>query len=157
MGRGLWVITASVAIVTPVLVVVASAPARTCQSSFPCVIAGVVLILILLVAFVFLWRQRARAKENTLKLTARMTGLEETEVTVCLSVCLSVYLSIQRACTKENTLKLTARMTGLEETEISFCPSVCLSVVVSFCYSVSTSPSVIHFPCLSVCLWTSTS
>lgn len=45
-----------------------------------CVIGGIVLIGIIAVFFVFFWRQRARAQENTLKLTARMSGLEESEV-----------------------------------------------------------------------------
>ena len=49
-----------------------------------CVIGGIVVVLVLLVVVFYLWRQRARARENTLKLTARMSGLEESEVSIRL-------------------------------------------------------------------------
>ncbi|XP_060585170.1 epidermal growth factor receptor-like isoform X2 [Ruditapes philippinarum] len=43
------------------------------------VCAGVIILGILLALFGYYWRQRERAKENTLKLTAKMTGVVDTE------------------------------------------------------------------------------
>ncbi|XP_045205394.2 epidermal growth factor receptor-like isoform X2 [Mercenaria mercenaria] len=44
------------------------------------VCAGVIFLGVLLALFGYYWRQRERAKENTLKLTAKMTGVMETEL-----------------------------------------------------------------------------
>ena len=46
------------------------------------VTATLAIIVLGIIILFFLWRQRARSRENTLKLTARMTGMEESEVTV---------------------------------------------------------------------------
>ena len=44
------------------------------------VVGCVILLVIGCIIAVALCRQRAKAQENTLKLTARMSGLEESEV-----------------------------------------------------------------------------
>ena len=44
------------------------------------VTAGVVALGVLLVCFGYCWRAKERSKENTVKLTARMTGVVEAEV-----------------------------------------------------------------------------
>lgn len=49
------------------------------------VCAGVLFLGFLLALFGYYWRQRERAKENTLKLTAKMTGVVDAEVCMNLS------------------------------------------------------------------------
>ena len=43
-------------------------------------VGGVLVLGLLLALFGYYWRQRERAKENTMKLTARMTGVDAAEV-----------------------------------------------------------------------------
>ncbi len=56
------------------------------------IVAGIIILAIAGVLIAYFWRQRARATENTLKLTARMSGLEESEVII--ETWLFMYVSV---------------------------------------------------------------
>ena len=50
------------------------------------VIGGIVIVAVIIVIVMFLRRQMVRSEENKLRLTARMSGLEESEVRAYMAV-----------------------------------------------------------------------
>lgn len=46
------------------------------------VLGGIVLLIIIILTILYFWRWRVKAEETKLRLTARLTGIDESEVNI---------------------------------------------------------------------------